>query len=185
MQNWNDEAYILSIKPFGETSLWVSVLSREHGKYAGFARGGRSGKNRSIYQVGNLINLRWQARLDEQLGTFIAEQKRAVIYPYFDDELRFAALSTIFELLDSCLNERELYPKIWQKLQEFIKCLPNDEVVESYWIFEHFLLSELGFALENILPNSSDFPRLSSKILIEQILSFKGKSLPILRNKLI
>jgi len=184
MQQWNDEAYILSLKPFGETSLLVSIITREHGKYVGLVRGGRMGKNRAIYQVGNLVNLRWQARLDEQLGMFIAEQKCATLYQYFDDEMRFAALTSMFELLDSCLNERELCAEIYAKTCEYIAQIVTDNFAQKYWDWEHYLLSQLGFATQNIAACSPDFPNLSGRLLTEQILTFKGKNLPILREKL-
>lgn len=183
---WSDDAYILSLKPFGESSFLVSVLSRGHGKHAGLARGARSGKNRSIYQVGNFISVTWQARLSDNLGMFTAaELKCATCYPHFNDELRFAALSSMFELLDAGLNERELYPKLFEQTKTFIDAISEIDVTNEYWQWEHLLLQELGFGIEYLEPNTPEFKNMAAEFLLEHVLSPRGRFLPLLRSKLV
>ena len=38
--DWSDEGIVLSARPHGETGLVVSLLTREHGRHAGFVPGG-------------------------------------------------------------------------------------------------------------------------------------------------
>ena len=65
---WEDEAIILGVKAYGERNSIVELLSRNHGRYSGMVRGGRSAGNRPILQLGNHVFARWNARLEHQLG---------------------------------------------------------------------------------------------------------------------
>ena len=50
MPEWKDKIILLSSKPFGETGMLVSVLSKYNGRYKSFVYGGNSIKKRSIFQ---------------------------------------------------------------------------------------------------------------------------------------
>ena len=50
MPKWRDMTILLSSKPFGETGMLVSVLSKNNGRYKSFVYGGNSVKKRSIFQ---------------------------------------------------------------------------------------------------------------------------------------
>ena len=42
MPEWKDMTILLSSKPFGETGMLVSVLSKNNGRYKSFVHGGNS-----------------------------------------------------------------------------------------------------------------------------------------------
>ena len=73
MIQWQDEAVILSVRPHGESSAIVIVLSKERGRCAGLVRGAQSQNARGILQPGNLVKVNWSARLAEHLGVFKIE----------------------------------------------------------------------------------------------------------------
>ena len=70
---WNDHGIVLASRPHGETGLVASLLTRSHGRHAGFVPGGVSRRARAVWQPGNLVEVAWRARLAEQLGNFTAE----------------------------------------------------------------------------------------------------------------
>jgi len=70
---WTGEGYVLSVKKHGETSTIIDVLTRDHGRHAGLVRGGAGKRLRPVLQPGNKIQVEWQARLSEYLGTFRVE----------------------------------------------------------------------------------------------------------------
>ena len=70
---WLDEGIVLARRRHGESSLIVSLLTREHGRHAGLVRGGAAPRSRGIYQTGNRVNARWRARLEEHLGQWTCE----------------------------------------------------------------------------------------------------------------
>jgi len=71
--DWSDEGIVLSTRPHGETGLIASLLTRDHGRHAGFVPGGVSRRARPIWQPGNLVKVEWRARLSEQLGNYSGE----------------------------------------------------------------------------------------------------------------
>ena len=46
MPEWKDMTILLSSKPFGETGMLVSVLSKNNGRYKSFVHGGNSVKKK-------------------------------------------------------------------------------------------------------------------------------------------
>ncbi|MEC8129950.1 MAG: recombination protein O N-terminal domain-containing protein, partial [Pseudomonadota bacterium] len=55
MPEWNEDALILSVRPHGESSAVVSVLTVGQGRHAGLVRGGNSSRLRGTLQPGNLV----------------------------------------------------------------------------------------------------------------------------------
>ncbi len=66
--NWSDEGIVLSARRHGENSVVVQLLTRGYGRHAGLVRGGQGKRARGIDQPGNLVAVRWSARLAEHLG---------------------------------------------------------------------------------------------------------------------
>ena len=54
---WSDHGIVLSSRLHGETGLVASVLTRTHGRHAGFVHGGVSRKTRPIWQPGNVVEI--------------------------------------------------------------------------------------------------------------------------------
>ncbi|MFW5662069.1 MAG: recombination protein O N-terminal domain-containing protein, partial [Oceanicaulis sp.] len=70
---WSGSGRILSVRPHGETSAVIEVLTPEHGRHAGLVRGGRSKTLRPVLQPGNRVGAVWRARLEDHLGAFQVE----------------------------------------------------------------------------------------------------------------
>src|SRR4030081_3674570 len=71
--DWSDEGIVLSTRPHGESGLVASLLTRDHGRHAGFVPGGESRRGRPMWHPGNLVEIEWRARLSEQLGNYAGE----------------------------------------------------------------------------------------------------------------
>ena len=73
MIDWRDEAVLLAVRPFGETSVIIEVFSESHGRHAGVVRGGTSRKIAPTLQPGAQLSVAWKARLESHLGSFSVE----------------------------------------------------------------------------------------------------------------
>ncbi|MBT6108475.1 MAG: DNA repair protein RecO [Rhodospirillales bacterium] len=146
---WKDDAIILSSRRHGESSSITTVLSPEHGRYAGLVRGG-SGKNkRGILQAGNHVRVQWRARLPEHLGTFTCELVHPHAAMVLSDPLRLMALSSSCAVADSVLPEREPHPPVYEGLQVLLNSLGQGDFWPLIYVkWELGLLGELGFGLD-------------------------------------
>jgi DNA repair protein RecO (recombination protein O) len=146
--HWSDEAIILSVKPYGETSAVTELFTREHGRHLGLVHGGRSRKARPILQTGNQVDAVWQARLSEQLGSLTVESRRAFAAEVMDDPSALAALASIASLA-RLLPERDPHPNLYE-VTVFVLSFLDDTTVWPALIvrWELALLECLGFGLD-------------------------------------
>lgn len=148
--HWTDDGLVLSTQKYGESSLILHTLSREHGRYAGMVRGGTGKRLRGVLQPGNEVGLRWHGRLSEQLGTFNVEAKSSIGTFLFDQPLSLVASSSALSLLEKVLPEREPHPALFEATVLLIRHLTADfDVWGPLFVrWELGLLTELGYGLD-------------------------------------
>ncbi len=147
MPEWTDTGIVLSVKRYGENDAVVSFLTTEHGRHAGLCKGAFGKRNAAVFQQGNLVKLRWKARLEEHLGTVSAELAEAYSVRVMNDPARLTALSCICAMADM-LPEREPLGGIFEKTLEQIVLLAFNDWEERYVRWEIDLLAALGFGLD-------------------------------------
>jgi DNA repair protein RecO (recombination protein O) len=113
MPEWAEDALIISVRPHGESSALVNLLTAGQGRHAGLVRGGASSRLRGTLQPGNRVSAQWRARLPEQLGTLQVELVKSVPALFLDDPLRLAGVASACALLEGCLPEREAQPELF------------------------------------------------------------------------
>lgn len=145
--DWRDEGILLSMRPHGETSAIVEVLTAGHGRHMGVVRGGASRKMAASLQPGTGLTLEWRARLDDHIGTFTVEplQSRAHL---LSDRLALAGLMSVCALLRAALPEREPHPALWDVTLPLLDALGGEGWTSAYLRWELRLLDELGFGLD-------------------------------------
>ena len=146
---WTAPAIVLAARPYGEGDALATVLTEEHGAHRGLARGGGSRSKAGIWQPGNLLQVRWVARLADQLGAFTAELVHPGAALAMDDALALAVLSSACAVAEGALIEREPHPGIFAGLLAVITRLSAGASVLSDLIrWEMALLGELGYGLD-------------------------------------
>jgi DNA repair protein RecO (recombination protein O) len=150
---WADEGLVLSARRHGENGAIVNLLTREHGRHSGLARGAHGRTARGVYQPGNHVTARWRGRLSEHLGNWTCELIAGYAAATLDDPGRLAALSSACAMLEGALPEREPAPRVFVDTLAFVTALALDEGPERRWPatyarWELQLLSDLGFGLD-------------------------------------
>jgi DNA repair protein RecO (recombination protein O) len=145
---WTDEAILLSVARYGETSALVSVLTREHGRHGGLVRGGGSKAARGALQPGNRLTVTWQARLADHLGHVSWELASATGTRWLDDPLRLAGLTAVCALAEACLAEREPHSAVFEGLAAVLAAMDGEGWPGLVVLWELGLLGELGFGLD-------------------------------------
>ena len=146
---WNAPGVIVAAAPYGEGDALASIFTEEHGVHKGLARGGLSRARISTWQVGNLVEARWVARLSDQLGSYAAELVHPAAAMAMQDALSLAILQAACALAEGALPEREPHGRVFGGLLHLIAHLqPGTASLEEYVRWELELLGDLGFGLD-------------------------------------
>ena len=146
---WEDAALILHASKFQERSLRVICFCAQHGVVASIAKAGNTSAQRAIYQPGNRVVLRWQARLEEHMGSISAELEQPLSALLMQNKHTLAALHSVCALLQTTLHEREPHHSLYQKTEALLRHMAIDAHWLAYYIrWELALLSDLGYGLD-------------------------------------
>ena len=152
MPDWQAEAIILSVRPHGEGSAILSVLTADYGRHAGLVRGGTSAKMRGVMQPGNRVRISWRARLSEQLGQMQVELIQSIPALLLDSPLRLSGVASMCALLDGALPEREAQPGLHEGSAALLELIVLDDEnagwIEGYVRWELGLLAAVGYRLD-------------------------------------
>ncbi len=146
---WTDEGRIIAVRPHGETSAVVEVLTAANGRHAGLVRGGRSRTMRPVLQPGNRVRAVWRARLEEHLGNFQIEADQLSAGHLMEDPLALSGLNGACAMASACLPEREAHPKVADAFEILIGALEDRELWPALYVrWEAGLLADLGYGLD-------------------------------------
>jgi DNA repair protein RecO (recombination protein O) len=148
---WADQAIVLSMRPYGETSAIVEALTNLHGRHLGLVHGGASRKNRAMLQPGNSVQLSWRARLNEQLGSFHIEPLRARAGALLERRDALIGLNAFAAMASAVLPEREPHVGVYGAAEVLLEAMAERDF--SHWAplyvrLETGLLDDLGFGLD-------------------------------------
>jgi DNA repair protein RecO (recombination protein O) len=148
MIEWRDEGVVLAVRAHGETSAIAEVFTATHGRHAGVVRGGVSRKLAPVLQPGAQVQVVWQARLDEHLGSFTVEPLRSRAGA-MGNRLSLAGLNAVVGLLSLALPERDPHPELYQRTVALLDLLDQTDLWPlAYLQWELALLEEMGFGLD-------------------------------------
>lgn len=148
VMEWRANGILLSVRRHGENRAIIEVLTQEQGRHAGLVHGGAGRKMAATLQPGNLLSLRWRARLADNLGTFEAELIHGYASEAMADREALATLEAMRAVACSLLPERET-TSIYPLTKLVLDLLGNAEARRvAYAQWEVALLAELGFGLD-------------------------------------
>ncbi len=111
---WDAPAIVLDARPYrrgrrdrhrDDRGAWRRIAASPA---AGTARG-----QAAVWQPGNLVQVRWVARLADQLGSFSAELVHPAAALAMDDPLALAMLTAACAVAEGALPEREPHPRVF------------------------------------------------------------------------
>jgi DNA repair protein RecO (recombination protein O) len=140
---------LVAAVPFGEGDLVAALFTEEHGVFRGLAKGGQSRARVATWQVGNLLEARWVARLSDQLGSVTAELIHPAAALAMSDAWALAALSAACAVAAGALQERVPMPAVFRGLLHLVALASAGQPVVGELVrWEVGLLRELGFGLD-------------------------------------
>ena len=146
---FEDDAFVLSARPHGETGAIVDVLTATRGRWAAHVAGGASRRMKPMLQAGSRVLLRYRARTSDQLGSATLEAGDSDPSALFDDPSALAGLSAAAAVTAAALPEREPHPGAFLAFEALTAALLVADIWPAVYVrFEAGLLEELGFALD-------------------------------------
>ncbi|WP_374570738.1 DNA repair protein RecO [Phenylobacterium sp.] len=146
---FEDDAFVLSARAFGESGAIVEFLTAEHGKYAAHVAGGGSRRLRPFLQAGARARVRYRSRVSDQLGAASLEPVGEGPAALFDDAMALAGLSAAAAVAAGALPEREPHPGAFLAFEALSLALADPDIWPAVFVrFEAGLLQELGFGLD-------------------------------------
>lgn len=146
---WVGPGLILDVRAYGEGDAVATVMTEAYGTHRGLARGGASRVGSATWQPGNLAEIRWVARLADQLGSFSAELIHPVAALAMDNPLALSILSAACAVAEGALPEREPHPHVFATLLAVMLRLADGERALTEFIrWEVLLLADLGYGLD-------------------------------------
>ncbi len=142
---WEDTGVVLSLRKFSERDAIVSVLTKRHGIWRAIVKGALSRQARANYEPGNLLLVRWNARLSEHMGNFTCELLEQQAARLMQERSALCALMSASALLEGCIEERDPHPLLFDELRRLIEM---QDVWGGYLRYERILLAEAGYGLD-------------------------------------
>jgi DNA repair protein RecO (recombination protein O) len=146
---FEDDAFVLSARVHGETGAIVELLTAHHGKWAAHVAGGASRRMKPFLQAGAQVNVRYRARISDQLGSATLEPVGEGPSALFDDPLALAGIAAAAAVTAGALPEREPHPGAHMAFAALVSAFAHDAIWPAVFVrFEAGLLADLGFGLD-------------------------------------
>ena len=143
----NEPTYVLHRRAFGETSVTLELLTKNHGRVGALARGARqlspkAGKDRlapgalylaDLVGTGELLQLR-RFEICETAPAFVGERSLALMYAN--------------ELIIALLPRGDAHEQLFLHYQNSIQAIACGELGAHLRGFERMLLEELGYGID-------------------------------------
>ncbi|MDY4841393.1 MAG: DNA repair protein RecO [Alphaproteobacteria bacterium] len=143
-----DDGYIINMRKHGESSLILTVLTREHGKVIGYVKNCLHKRNLGIYQLGNRLQINAYSRVDENMLSIKAELLEPCAVNFISHAGKLAALSSLCELCNTAMPELSPLDRFFYYIESFFNLINEDNWIVHYCFFEFFLLDNLGIGLD-------------------------------------
>jgi len=158
MQKWQGEAFIISQKFLKQGSYLCHLFSKEKGLHAGVFK--NSSKKMQEFCQGNLVFYKWQARLEEHIGSLQMEVLQANSFILQSQKLHLQIFNEASRLIRKCLCEGEASPKLYATFQEMMDKIrhnnishnngnQNEELQTELIKLKLALLTEQGFGFDH------------------------------------
>lgn len=142
-------AFVLHARPYGESDRIVTLITEEHGKVSGIAKGAKNSRRRFAGTLEPFLLIRavFRQRSASDLVFLLRCEFVRALRSFTRDLDRFAAGSYLLELVDRMVFGRESGRDVYRLVHDGLTLLDGDASSESVLrAFELHLLAASGYA---------------------------------------
>jgi DNA repair protein RecO (recombination protein O) len=142
-------AFVLRTRPYGESDRIVTLLTEQHGKVTGIAKGAKNSRRRFAGTLEPFVRIRavFRQRPASDLVFLLRCECLGILRAFTRDLDRYATGSYVLELTDRMVLGREPGHEVYRLVEEALTLLdagaPADPVLRA---FELHLLAASGYA---------------------------------------
>jgi DNA repair protein RecO (recombination protein O) len=144
-------AIVCAVRSHGEHGAVVRALTPVYGLQPGYVRGGRSRRLRPVLLPGNLVEVEYRFRTEEQLAQLSVELTHSR-GPLLSEPLPAAAIEWLCALTAAALPEAQPYPRLFSTLDGVLGAIEAASRASEWGAalvrYELMVLNELGFGLD-------------------------------------
>lgn len=145
--NFRDIGIIIAKKPLKEYSSIILLCTKDHGLYSGVINDA-SRKARFIYQIGNLVDFYWKARLEEHIGSLKCEMIKSYGNYLMNNKTKLYAFNSIISIIKIAFHERELHNNFFLSFKQYLDNLVTSFNFVEYIKIELGILMHAGYGLQ-------------------------------------
>jgi DNA repair protein RecO (recombination protein O) len=145
---WDDQGFLLSKNRYNENSLIAEVYTKNHGRVSGIIFGGTSKRIKNYLQIGNLIHINFNSKIENRIGYFKIEIEKAFSPFFFDHQQKLLCISSAMNLIKILTAESQKNSLIFYLIEKFYILLKKDNWIKEYIFWELELFKIIGYDLE-------------------------------------
>jgi len=142
MHTWTDQGIILHVRPLGERTLLVHLLTEDHGLIIGAVR-----RTKRSVSLGLETHIAFQSRIQDHMGRLSFEPIVDHVSPVLFQPVALSSLRIMLSFLKISLPESHAYPHIYRALRLWVQHM-HHQTLRHHLLFEIRLLQYLGFGLD-------------------------------------
>ena len=142
-------AFVLRTRPYGESDRIVTLITEQHGKVTGIAKGAKNSRRRFAGTLEPFVHIRavFRPRAGSDLVFLVRCELLGALRGFTRDLDRFAAGSYVLELTDRMVLGRESSREVYGLVHEALTLLDRDPTCDPVLrAFELHLLAASGYA---------------------------------------
>jgi len=146
---YEDEAFVLSARPHGETGAVVHFLTHDHGHIAAHVAGAASRRLKPYLQPASHVRLSYRARTSDNLGSATLEPLGEGASAVLDNPVALLGLQCACVMTRAALPERDPQTGAFEAFAALLQAFEWPEIWPYVYVrFEAGLLEALGFGLD-------------------------------------
>jgi DNA repair protein RecO (recombination protein O) len=145
-----DRGVILSIKRHSESSAIIKILSKHHGLCTGYLKGGlNSKKQKTTYQIANLVEFSWKSKNEDGLGVFKIELIKSNLGKIISNNLSLSIVNAAFSVVVENIMDHDPHEQLYEQIIDLLEGFDGEgQMAASYIKFEIKLLEILGYGID-------------------------------------
>ena len=144
-------AIIIDVIKFSESSVILDLLSKDHGRFKAFMRGAFKSKNKNVLQPGNILQVEYKSRLNDQLGNAKILDHVDLTAALLCDFTKLLSINSLCAIIKETIHVGEKSPHFFDAFDDFLhafKSFQSQNWMAQYIELEVQLISLAGYGMD-------------------------------------